>query len=132
MPEGIRVVKQVRTLTEALQELEALAEQHHIEIKPAKENALIFTEDDIPCTITYTSPQNLRTRLWAVAHELGHVIIVNNAGSQLAEKFTTGLGIWELEAELQAWAVADTLINQLNHKFNEENYIRWKHNQLKT
>ena len=133
MPEGIRVVRRVKTLTNALEELEALAKQYDVEIKPAKENALIFTDEDIPCTITYTSPQNIRTRLWATAHELGHLILIQSSDPELAERFTNASGnFWEIEAEFQAWAIADVLLEQLNPKFYEENYMRWKHTQLKT
>jgi len=118
----------------ALIELEALAERYEVELKAAKENALVFDEDGAPCQITYSGNLKPSTKLWAIAHELGHLIALNNYRPQLAKKIESAKpgSFWQLEDELQAWGIADVLLHQLNPSFYCEDYIKWKHEQLKS
>ena len=79
MASGIRVVKRVKNIGAALLELEVLAARYDVEIKPAKENALLFDPDTgQPHLITYSGNLKPSTRLWAMVHELGHLIAYNN------------------------------------------------------
>jgi hypothetical protein len=131
---GIRIVKRVKTIAAALSELEVLAARYDVEVTSSKENALCFNDEGEPYLITYSGNLKPRTRLWALVHELGHLIALYNYRPQLAKKFEYAPpgSFWQLEDEMQAWGIADLILHQLNPSFYEENYIKWKHERLKT
>jgi len=126
------LVVKVRTIKAGLIQLHRLADLYNIAILPGRVNELDPTTDEP--VIRIRTNQSQRKKLWNIAHELGHILAINDYPAELLESFNASASgtFWELEDELQAWSYADILLRQLNPKFYSREYIKYKHQCLRT
>jgi len=132
MSVGVNVVRPVSSVTEAIHELITLAERYNISVNPGQDSRIVF-EDQVAVEITYNRKYSKSMILWALAHELGHLFIVESCKKSMTNNFIGSKVVtWVKEAELQAWCIADALLLQMNPRFYDIRYMRYKQSQLKT
>lgn len=125
-------IKKVRTIAAGVSELKRLIESLGIELRESNIRGASIEEDEI--IIFYPSSIPPRNQLWALAHELGHVLAAGTYPKRLRHKFipmARSKSFWELEDECQAWAWADSLLLSLNPRFYNMDYIKMKISCLK-
>lgn len=126
----LRLVKKVRSFKAAFQELKELAKLLGMDVKTGLESEVIWEESCIKVACNL-KPRN---KVYDLAHELGHILADRSYSSDLQEKFDSPASgtVWELEDEFRAWGYADSLLEQLNSRFIDEEYLQRKHNKLKS
>lgn len=76
--------------------------------------------------------QNILYKLYALAHETGHLLTLNKCSEEFGERVVTGnKHYWpSLEAELRAWNAADKIMKRL--MLYSPDYLKYKHACLRT
>jgi len=129
----IKFCRKTTTIESGLKELIRLANLLEVQVQFCKGESFTEFQDNEPTIISITSNLKPRTKLWTLAHELGHVISYMNCSKSIKKRLLNRPNsFWELEAEVRAWNCADFLLEQLNPALYEEKYIKFKHSKLKT
>jgi Zn-dependent peptidase ImmA (M78 family) len=125
-------IRRVKTISAGMAELKRIIKMLGIELKESNERYVTIEEEGI--TMHYPSNIPKRNQLWALAHELGHVLAAREYPKRIRKKFVPiarSRSFYELEDECQAWAWADVLLSALNPRFYNTDYIKMKVSCLK-
>lgn len=128
-------IKRVRTIAAGLAELKRTIRSLNIELRESNIRGTLIDDEEEGTIIFYPSSIPQRNQLWALSHELGHVLAAKEYPKRIKSKFlpkARSRSFYELEDECQAWAWADILLSALNPRFYNGDYIKMKISCLKS
>jgi len=82
--------------------------------------------------IVINSKQNILYKIYALAHEAGHLLTLEKCSEEFGDRVVTGKKhFWpSLEAELRAWHTADKIMRRI--RLYSPDYLKYKHACLRT